>query len=131
MELLVLPRGNDDSGATIPAETVLDSTTADDWKVTHTGLLKKLEDWFDKDVHIPMMMQPTTVKKKNIAAQPLVTATVQVIHLVDHNIDFPSIYDVDNVDVSNNQTVTVMNNSIYHPASDELCVKPHAIKNRM
>ena len=37
MELLVLPRGNNDSGATIPAETVLDSTMADDWKVAHTG----------------------------------------------------------------------------------------------
>ena len=132
MELLILPRGNNDSGASIPVETVLDSTTAEDWKVTHTGLMQKLEDWFDKEVHIAMMKQPTTVKKKSIAAPPQVTATVQVIHPVDHNVDFPSIYNVDNIDVSNNQTVTVMNNSTYHPASDELHVKPPAItKNRM
>ena len=63
MEVIVLPRGNDDSGATIPAETVLGSTTADDWKVAHTGLNWKLEDWFGKKVHIPIVKQPTTVKK--------------------------------------------------------------------
>ena len=53
MELIVLPSSNEDSGATIPAETVLDSTMADDWKVTHTGSAQQLEDWFDKEVHIP------------------------------------------------------------------------------
>ena len=64
--------------------------------------MQKLEGWFDKEVHIPMMKQPTTVKKKSIATPAQVTATVQVIHPVDHNVDFPSIYNVDNIDVSNN-----------------------------
>ena len=68
------------------------------------------------------------MKKKSIGTPPQVTATAQVSCTVDHNIDFPSIYDVDNIYVSNNQTVPVMNNSIYHPASDGLDMKPAAIK---
>ena len=44
MEEIVVPGGDKNSGATIPAEMVLDSTTADDWKVAHTGLMQKLED---------------------------------------------------------------------------------------
>ena len=32
MKIIVLPGGDEASGATIPGETVLDSTTADDWK---------------------------------------------------------------------------------------------------
>ena len=67
MEEIVVPGGDEDSGATIPAETVLDSNTADDWKVVHTGLMQKLEDWFNKKVHIPIMKQPTNVKEKSIA----------------------------------------------------------------
>ena len=47
-EEIVVPGGDDDSGATIPAETVLDSTTADEWKVAHTTLMQKLEDQFDQ-----------------------------------------------------------------------------------
>ena len=125
MEVIALPRVDDDSGATIPAETVLDSTTADDQKVAHTGLMQKLEDWFDKEVHIPIMKQPTTVKKKSIAMPPQVTAAVQAICPVDHTVDFLS---VDNIDVSNNQTITVVNDSMYHPASEELHVKPPATK---
>ena len=58
------------------------------------------------------------------------TATAQVSHPVDHNIDFPSIYNVDNVDVSNNWTVPVMSDSTNHPASDKLHMKPHAIKRQ-
>ena len=130
MELLVLPRGDEDSGVTIPAETVPDSTLAGDWKVTHTGSVEKLEDQFDKEVHIPMMKQPTTMKKKSIATPPQVTAMAHVSHPVDHNINFPTIYDVDNIDVSNNLTVPVMNDSIYHPASDGLDVKPPTIKKQ-
>ena len=38
MEEIVVPGCGKDSGATIPAETELDSNTADDWKVAHTGL---------------------------------------------------------------------------------------------
>ena len=42
--------------------------------------MQKLEDWFNKEVHIPIMKQPTTVKKKSIATPPQVTATVKAIH---------------------------------------------------
>ena len=97
----MLPRADNDSGATIPSETVLDSTTADDWKVAHTGPIQELEDQFDKEVHIPIMKQPITVKKKSIATPSQVTAAVRdkVTCRVDHNVDFLSIYDVDNMDV--------------------------------
>ena len=52
----------------------------------------------------------------------------KVIHGVDHNVDFPSIYDVDEMDDSNNQTITAVKNSTYHPASEELDVKSPATK---
>ena len=77
MEVTVLPGGDKDSGAPIPAETVLDSTTSDDWKVAHTGLMQKLEDQFDKEVHIPIMKQPTTMKKKSIATPPQAASAVR------------------------------------------------------
>ena len=67
MEEIVVPGGDEDSVATIPAETVLDSNTAYDWKVAHSGLMQKLEDWFNKEVHIPIAKQPTNVKEKSIA----------------------------------------------------------------
>ena len=38
---------------------------------------------------------------------------------VDHNVDFPSIYDVEELDVSNNQTITAVNESAYNPAIEE------------
>ena len=47
---------------------------------------------------------------------------------VDHNVDFPPICDVDKMDVSNNQTITAVKDSTYHPASEELDVKPPAPK---
>ena len=50
-------RSDEDSVATIPAETVLDSNTVYDWKIEHTGLMEKLEDRFNKEVHIPIMKQ--------------------------------------------------------------------------
>ena len=56
---------------------MLDSTTADDWKAAHTGSMQKLEDWFDKEVHIPIMKQPTTVKKKSIATPHQVASAVR------------------------------------------------------
>ena len=124
MELLVLPKGDKDSGATIPVETVLDATMADDWKVAHTSSAQKLEDQFDKEVHIPMMKQPTTMKKKCIATQPQVTPTAKVSHPVQHNVDFLSIDNDDDIDASNNQTLPVLNDSSYHPASDGLDMKP-------
>ena len=67
MEDIVVGGSEEDSGATIPAERVMDSNTAYDWKVEHTGLMEKLEDWFNKEVHILITNQPTTVKEKSIA----------------------------------------------------------------
>ena len=60
MEDIVVAGSAEDSGATIPAETVLGSSAAYDWKVEHTCSMEKLEDWFNKEVHIPTMKQPTT-----------------------------------------------------------------------
>ena len=44
MEEIVLAGSEEESGAMIPAETVLDYNTEYDWKIQHTGLMKKLED---------------------------------------------------------------------------------------
>ena len=52
----------------------------------------------------------------------------KVIHGVDHNVDFPSIYDVEDMDVSNNQTIIAVNESTYNPTIQELDVKPPATK---
>ena len=59
--------------------------------------MQNLEDQFKKEVHIPIMKQPTTVKKKSIATPPQVVSAVRekVSHRVDHNVDFPTIYVVD------------------------------------
>ena len=51
-----------------------------------------------------------------------------MIHGVDHNVDYPSIYDVDKMDASNNQTITAVKDSTYHPAIEELEVKPPTTK---
>ena len=130
MEEIVEPGGDKDSEATIPAETVLDSNTAYDWKVAHTGLMQKLKDQFNKEVHIPIMKQPTNVKEKSIAMPHQASSAVRekVIHGVDHNADFPSTYDVDEMDVSNNLTITAVKDSMYHAAIEELEVKPPATK---
>ena len=44
MEEIILAGSEEESGAMIPAETVLDSNTEYDWKIQHTGLMTKLED---------------------------------------------------------------------------------------
>ena len=49
MELIELPNSDADSGATTPTVAALSST-------------QKLEDQFDKEVYIPMMKQPTSIK---------------------------------------------------------------------
>ena len=78
MEEIVVPGGDKDSGATIPAETVQDSNTAYDWKVPHTGSMQKREDQFNKEVHIPIMKQPTNVKEKRIATPHRASSAVRV-----------------------------------------------------
>ena len=57
MEEIVVQGSEEDSGATIPAETVLDSHTVYDWEIQHTGSMKKLEDRFNEEVYIPTAKQ--------------------------------------------------------------------------
>ena len=117
MEEIVVAGSDKDSGATITAETLLDSNTVDDWKVAHSGLMQKIKDRFNKEVHIPIAKLPTTVKEKSMATPHQAASAVRekVICGVDHSVDLPSIYDVDEMGVSNNQTITAVNESAYHP----------------
>ena len=47
---------------------------------------------------------------------------------VHHSVDFPSIYDIEDMDVSNNQKIKAVNESAYNPAIEELDVKLPATK---
>ena len=95
MEETVVAGSEEDSWATIPAETVLDSNTVYDWKIQHIGSMKKLQDRFSKEVHIPIAKQPTTVKEKSTATTHIAALALRekVIPGVDHSMDFPSTYD--------------------------------------
>ena len=125
MKEIMVAGSEEESGATIPSETVLDSNTVYDWKIQHTGLMKKLEDRINKEVHIPIAKQPITVKKKSTATMQTAPSALRekVIPGVDHSVDFPSTYDVEELDVSNNHITTAFNESAYHPAVEELDVK--------
>ena len=59
--------------------------------------MKKLEDRFNKEVHIPIGKQPPTVKEKNTATTQTAASEFRgkVIPRVDHSVDFPSTYDVE------------------------------------
>ena len=121
MEETVVAGSEEDSGATIPAETVLDSNTVYDWKIQYTGSMKKVEDKLNKEVHIPIAKQPTTVKEKSTATMQMTASTLRekVIPGVDHSVDFPSTYDVEELDASNNSTITAFHESAYHPTDEE------------
>ena len=101
MEAIMVAGSEEDSGATIPAETVLDSSTVYNWKLEHTGLMKKLEDKFNKEVHIPITKQPTTVKEKSTATMQMAASALRekVIPGVDHSVNFPSVYDVEELEL--------------------------------
>ena len=73
-----------------------------------------------------MMKQCTTVKGKSITTPHQVASAVRekVIHGVHHNVDFPSMNDVDEMDVF----ITAVTDSTYHPAGEDLDVKPQATK---
>ena len=123
MELIELPNSDAASVDTAFALTALSST-------------QKLEDWFDKEIYIPMTKQPMSIKKKNVTAPPHITITAQASqqvvkkktsatpthittitkgsHPVDQNIDF--IFQ-DEVDITNN-------------ANDALEMKPSATKSQ-
>ena len=51
----------------IPAETVQHSNTVYDWTIQHTGSMKKLEDSFNKEIHIPIAKQLAPVKETSTA----------------------------------------------------------------
>ena len=42
---------------------------------------------------------------------------------VDHSVDFPSTYDVEELDLPHNPTITADNESAYHPTDKDLNVK--------
>ena len=90
---------------------------------------QKLEDQFDKEVHIPMTKQPTTIKKKNTTTPPNVTTTAKASQPVEHNIDFIFL-DNDNDNNVSNQTMQVMHENTCHPASDALEMKPPTMKTQ-
>ena len=87
--------------------------------------MKKLEVRFNKDVHIPIAKQPTTVKEKSTATMQMAASALRekVIPGADHSVDFPSTYDVEELDISNNHTITAFKESAYHPTDEELDVK--------
>ena len=80
----------------IPAETVLDCNTEYDWKIHHTGLMTKLENQFNKNVHILIAKQPPTVKEHNSATTQTVPSALRgkMFPAVDHTVDFPFLYEV-------------------------------------
>ena len=47
----------------------------------------------------------------------------KVIPGVDHSVDLPSTYDVEELGVSNSHTISAFNESAYHPTVEELDVK--------
>ena len=47
----------------------------------------------------------------------------KVIPGVDHSVDLPSTYDVEEFGVSNSHTISAFNESAYHPTVEELDVK--------
>ena len=117
MEEIVLGESEEESGATILVETVLDCNTEYDWKIQHRGLMKKLEDRFNKEVHIPIAKQPRTVKDSNMLPCKLL-----LLHS-HHSVDFPLNYEVEQLDLSRNPTITDDTNSACHPADEDLDVK--------
>ena len=66
MEEIVAPASEEASLTMIPAETVLDSNTEYDRKAQHTSSMKKLDNRFNNEVHIPIAKQPPTVEEKTM-----------------------------------------------------------------
>ena len=58
-------------------ETVLDPNTEYDWKIQCTGSMMKLEDRFNKEVHILIAKQPPTVKDNNSATTQTVASALR------------------------------------------------------
>ena len=64
MEIL-LTGSNEDSGATIPAETVLESNKQDEWRVENTGPIQKLEAQLNKEVSTPTINEVDKIVASN------------------------------------------------------------------
>ena len=77
----ILSTGSDeDSGTTIPAETVLDSNKQDEWRVESTGPMEQLEAQFNEEV-----CTPTIDEVDKIVASNEQTTLVDNIHVFNDN----------------------------------------------
>ena len=123
MEEIVLAGSEEESRAMITAGTVLDSNTEYDWKIHHTGSMKKLEDRFNKELNIPIAKQPPTVKDNNSATMQAVASALRGKCFLELTIDFPSTNEVEELAFSRNPTITADNISAYHPTHKDLDVK--------
>ena len=64
METL-LTGSNEDSGATIHAETVLESNKQDEWRVENTGPIQKLEAQLNKELSTPTINEVDKIVASN------------------------------------------------------------------
>ena len=85
----------------------------------------KLENQFNKEVHIPIAKQPPTVKDNNSATTQTLDSPLRgkVFTAVDHTVDFPPMYEVEEFDHSHNPTNSMDNNAACHPTDEDLDVK--------
>ena len=62
------------------------------------------------------------MKEKSTATTQLAASALRekVIPGVDHSVDFPSAYDVEELDLSNNHTITAFNKSVYQELDAKL-----------
>ena len=90
------------------------------------------EDRLNKEVHIPTAKQPSTVKDNNSATMQTVASALRekVFPGVDHSVNFPSTYEVEELDLSHNPTLAADNNSACHATDEELDVRLPATKKR-
>ena len=76
MKEIVLSGSEEESETIMPAETVLDTKTEYDWKTQHSGTTKKLEDRFNREVHIDITKQPPPVMDNTCPTVQAVTCAV-------------------------------------------------------
>ena len=76
MKAIVLSGSEEEPETVIPAETVLDSKTEYHWKIQHLGTTKKLEDSFNREVHIEVTKQPPNVRDNSGTTAPAVAYAV-------------------------------------------------------
>ena len=55
---------------------MIDSNTEYDWKIQHSGKVKKLEDRLSREVHIPVVEQPAVPMDNNSATTQAVAYAI-------------------------------------------------------